>query len=108
MDNRVDLIEYNPDRITKKYGMLAQIGIIIIIIGIIIVICIRAIEISGDAARAAYYGGQILFYIGLLLLVLSMFTIALFARNLHVYMRVALLITIGLLFSIPLQVSLGY
>jgi len=108
MDDRSDLIEYKLDGVTKKYGILAQIGIIILMIGIIIVISVRALDLSGDTAKVTYYGGQIIFYIGLLFLVLSMFTIALFAKNLHIYIRVALLITIGLLFSVPLQASLIY
>jgi len=108
MDNRSDLTKYTLDETTRKYGILAQIGIIILVIGIIISMCYRIFDLSGDTAKAVYYGGQVIFYIGLLFLVLSMFTIALFAKNLHVYIRVALLITIGLLFSIPLQASLGY
>ena len=102
---------------SSNYAKLAQIGIILLIVGMIIALIMQGF---GPRAEEDYWGdrgplhdwavkvvyiGLIIFYIGVLFLTFSLFTIAMFAPNIHIYARVGLLIAIGLIIGPTLTVA---
>ena len=113
---------FSMDRDLKNFARLAQLGIIFIIFGIIIALLMVGFGPrdhddwgpSGDLvdwAEKGIYVGAITFYIGVLMLSLSFLTIALFSPNLHIHLRVGLLIAMGLVLGPALSMSfygIGY
>lgn len=117
MNDDMDLMSINLDKKSKKYAEMAQIGIIILIVGIIITLGMRGFgpreradgfsdqgELK-DWAVDIVFLGAIIFYIGVLLLSLGLLTIALFGNKIHIYMRVGLLIATGLILGPTLGAS---
>ena len=97
-----------------KFIKFAQYGLIILVIGIVITRMItilnsfdygRADEALDVVFKLIQIMGIIVFYIGVLLFLLSLFSIAIHDEELHIYLRVALIIAIGLIVSIPLYSS---
>ena len=95
----------------EKFIKFAQYGLIILTIGIVITRVISIInsfdygdndETLDIVFKLIQIIGIIVFYIGVLLFLLSLFSIAIHDENLHIYLRVALIIAIGLIISIPL------
>ena len=95
----------------KKFVRLAQIGLIILILGILFSSIITVLnsfnygEFNDDVAnglRIIKIVSISLFLFGVLFFILSMFTIALNDEDMHIYLRVALIISIGLIIAIPL------
>jgi hypothetical protein len=108
MREKIDkLLEWDKEKFVK----LAQNGLITLIIALLI---IRVISILssfdyGDLKtdfdiiyKLIGIGASVLFYIGVLYFLLSLFTIAIYDKDLHIYLRVALIIALGLIISIPL------
>ena len=98
----------------EKFIRLAQYGLIILIIGIVITRVISIVnsfdfgdadEALDDLFKFIQIIGIIVFYIGVLMFLLSLFSIAINDEDLHIYLRVALIIAIGLIVSIPLYSS---
>lgn len=91
----------------RIYANIAKIGIIVLIIGIAISVgtrgfCPREKELYGtpklvDWAFKLTYIGALVYYLGVLLLSYSLLSTALFVRDMHIYLRAALLIALGLI-----------
>lgn len=117
MDKKSDLMNFSLDKKSKNYAVMAQLGIVILIVGIIISLGMRGFGPREDEdeygiqsdledwAIDVVFLGTIMFYIGVLLLSLALLTIALFGENLHIYFRVGLLIATGLILGPTLNAS---
>lgn len=92
-DRKGEDIEFVTDKRIETYEKSAKIGIMIIIFGLIIALNLRAYE---KTHSAGVFGFSIA-YVGVLILLFSLFSLSLYAKNLHIYIRIALLITIGLI-----------
>ena len=86
-------LELEAEKQIKTYELYAQIGVIAIILGLIAALNLRAYEETYSAGVIGYS----IAYIGVLILIFSLFSLALHAKKLHIYIRIALLITIGLI-----------
>lgn len=98
----------------EKFIRSAQYGLVILIVGIVItrvIIIVNSYDFGGadesldDVFKFIQIIGIIVFYIGVLFFLLSLFSIAIHDEDLHIYLRVALIIAIGLIVSIPLYSS---
>ena len=100
----------------KKFIKFAQIGLIIFILGLLIFSIINisssfdfgnSRDTVNNIFRIIKIGAISLFYVGVLLFILSMFTIALHDEDMHINLRAALMIAIGLIIGVPLYLGLG-
>jgi hypothetical protein len=100
----------------KKFIKFAQIGLILFIFGLLIfnIINILSSIDYGDLREGIKNLFRIikiiaisLFYVGVLLFILSIFTIALYDEDMHIYLRAALIIALGLIIGIPLYIGPG-
>ena len=100
----------------KKFVRLAQIGFIMLILGLLLssIISVLFSFDYGEFYNEVHNGLRVfkiisisLFLFGVLFFILSMFTIALNDEDMHIYLRVALIISIGLIIAIPLYSGYG-
>jgi hypothetical protein len=101
----------------KKFIKMAQKGLIFLIFGIVamrIIIILASMDYNDSREvfeiiyKVLSMGAILIFYLGALFLLLAMFTLAIRDEELHIYIRVALIITIGLIISIPMTSGIGY
>ena len=100
---------FHLDSKSLSYAKLARIGIIIIIIGVLITMFVRGFgprvgnreymsqnPLEAWAQRVVFTGAMI-FYLGVALLSYSLLSIALFGKNIHLYLRIGLIIGVALI-----------
>ena len=101
----------------KKFIKMAQKGLIFLIVGIVamrIIIILASMDYNGARElfdviyKVLSMGAVIIFYLGALFFLLALFTLAIRDEELHIYIRVALIIAIGLIISIPMSTGIGY
>ena len=100
----------------KKFIKFAQIGLILFILGLLILNIVsisssfnfgNLVDEINDLFRVIRIIAVTMYYVGGLLFILSMFTLAIYDEDMHIYLRVALIIAIGLIISYPLLTSYG-
>jgi fatty acid desaturase len=92
----------------RKYLRFVQIGVLLLVIGLIWITFIRGFgprdseymqtsptELSRQLATI----GVIIYYVGFALLLLGLFSLALLTKEMHIYLRIGLLIAFALIFS---------
>ena len=111
MVEKPELFKLNINKKTVNQIKYAQIGIIIMMIGIILSVGINGFGPRGKSdwagergdldvgAIQGIYFGRILYYFGIMILCLSLLSIALQTKELHIHLRVGLLITMGLIIA---------
>ena len=105
-----------PQHVKQKdpslnYIRAVQIGILLVIIGIIITIGVEGFADSGSGGIYDFYPsypdwvnqavtmGGIVYYIGLCTLLLGLFSLAIKAKELHIYLRVGLIVAFAIVFA---------
>jgi hypothetical protein len=101
----------------KKFIKMAQKGLILLIFGIVasrIIIILASFNYYGAAEafdvlyKVLSMGAIIIFYLGALFFLLAIFTLAIRDEELHIYLRVAMIIAMGLIIYIPMSTGFGY
>ncbi len=105
------------DSKSMKYAKLARIGILLIIFGILITMFFRGF--GPRETRSKYmsqnnlkswvqkvvFTGAMVFYLGVGLLSYSLLSIALFGKNIHLYLRIGLIIGVAMILGPTLNSS---
>jgi len=94
------------ERISKRYGTLAVIGVIVIIAGVIVCVATQGFGMvsrlgtnTPSIVRWLAYVGAIVYYLGLGILSISLVCGSIFDKKLDSYVRLGMLIAIGFLLS---------
>ena len=111
---------YKSDKSKQTNTRLVQVGIILIMIGIIITIGVQGFA---EAPSSSYYDifptqdewvqytvavSGIIYYIGLTMTLLGLFGLALLTKEMHVNMKIALIISFALVFGFGLNGGLMF
>ena len=111
---------FKVDRSEQKYVRFLQIGILLIMIGLIIAITVQGFTEmeSGDIydpfptqedwVNKVVTVGGIIYYIGLALLLMGLLGLALLTKEMHLYMKIALIITFAIVFGFGISGGLTF
>ena len=108
------LMNFSLDKRTKNISKISFLAIILIIIGIMVSVGIRGFGPREDEnrmselrdwAKKTMYVGALIYYVGVGILSICFLSMAFFAKRMHLYMRIGLIIATALLLGPTLNAS---